>query len=132
MTTELIISIVSLVVSAATGVLATLVGIKLAHINNLDKVHKYEKDITNFELQFKDEQWFNNLIKTDEINNYSLKSKKKIANWWIEYQKVHNPCLIFPTVDIKNLKAQFRGGTLFNKGPGAEADFEIPDVEDLF
>lgn len=81
MTLELIISIVSLVVSAATGVLATLVGIKLAHINNLDKVHKYEKDITNFELQFKDEQWFNNLIKTDEINNYSLKSKKKIANW---------------------------------------------------
>jgi hypothetical protein len=81
MTPELIISIVSLVVSAATGVLATLVGIKLAHINNLDKVHKYEKDITNFELQFKDEQWFNNLIKTDEINNYSLKSKKKIANW---------------------------------------------------
>jgi len=52
MSAELVISIVSLCASIAIGVLTVLANIRISKISHLEAVKKYEKNITNFELQF--------------------------------------------------------------------------------
>lgn len=88
---ELIISIISLVVSAAGSILTGIVNYKVGKFNNLEAVHKYEKKITKFELSFKDEAWLVNLMQSDEFNNYDEESKQLIHQWWLEYKKEHEP-----------------------------------------
>jgi hypothetical protein len=55
MTPELIISLISLCLSTACSILTILVNIKISKVNNIEARHKYEKQITYFELQYKDE-----------------------------------------------------------------------------
>jgi hypothetical protein len=55
MTPELIISLVSLMLSTACSVLTVLATIKVGKMNNTEALHKYEKKITKFELSFRDE-----------------------------------------------------------------------------
>ena len=91
MTLELIISLVSLVLSTACSILTVVATIRVGKLNNLEAVHKYEKKITKFELSFKDELWFYGIIHTGEFSNYDEESKKLIFDWWQEYKKVHKP-----------------------------------------
>jgi hypothetical protein len=55
MTLELIISLISLILSTTCSILTVVATIKVGKLNNLEAVHKYEKKITKFELSFKDE-----------------------------------------------------------------------------
>jgi hypothetical protein len=81
MTPELIISLISLVLSTTCSILTILVNIKISKINSIEARHKYEKQITYFELQYKDEIWFYTLLNNDGFRDYDLKSRKKIFRW---------------------------------------------------
>lgn len=91
MTLELIISLVSLMLSTACSVLTVLATIKVGKLNNIEALHKYEKKITKFELSFRDEAWFYSIIYGGEFSNYNEESQKLIFEWWQEYKKVHKP-----------------------------------------
>lgn len=91
MTPELIISLVSLMLSTACSVLTVLATIKVGKLNNIEALHKYEKKITKFELSFRDEAWFYGIIYGGEFSNYDEESQKLIFDWWQEYKKVHKP-----------------------------------------
>ena len=53
MTLELIISLVSLILSTACSMMTVLVTLKVGKLNNLEAIHKYQKKITPFELTLK-------------------------------------------------------------------------------
>ena len=91
MTLELIISLISLILSTACSILTVVATIRVGKLNNLEAVHKYEKKITKFELSFKDEIWFYGIMHTGEFSNYDEDSKKLIFEWWQEYKKTHKP-----------------------------------------
>lgn len=91
MSTELILSIVSLGLSTITSILTLIINAKIGRLNNLEAEHKYKKHITKFELSFKDEEWLFNLMKSDEFHNYDIKSRRLIHKWWLEYSKTHLP-----------------------------------------
>lgn len=94
MTPELIISLISLGLSTACSILTILVNIKISKINSIEARHKYEKQITYFELQYKDEAWFYTLLNNDGFRDYDLKSRKKIFRWWKKYTKKYPPKLL--------------------------------------
>ena len=91
MAPELILSIVSLVLSTITSILTLIINAKVGKLNNLEAEHKYKKHITKFELSFKNEDWLYDLMTTDEFHNYDLKSRKLIHKWWKEYSKTYLP-----------------------------------------
>ena len=91
MTPELILSIVSLGLSTATGVLTIIINAKIGKLENLEAEHKYKKHITKFELSFKDEEWLFNLMSSDDFHNYDKKSRRLIFKWWQEYSKIYPP-----------------------------------------
>ena len=91
MTPELMLSIVSLGLSTATGVLTIIINAKIGKLENLEAEHKYKKHITKFELSFKDEEWLFNIMTSDEFHNYDKKSRRLIFKWWQEYSKVYSP-----------------------------------------
>ena len=102
MTPELIISLISLGLSTACSILTILVNIKISKVNNIEARHKYEKQITYFELQYKDESWFYTLLNNDGFRDYDLKSRKKIFRWWKKYSKKYPPKLLdskLPEID---------------------------------
>ena len=102
MTPELMLSIVSLCLSTATGVLTIIINAKIGKLENLEAEHKYKKHITKFELSFKDEEWLFNIMTSDEFHNYDKKSRRLIYKWWQEYY--------LP----KRLTARLPGSTSFN------------------
>ena len=53
MTVELIISLVSLLLSTACSMMTVFVTLRVGKLNNLEAIHKYQKKITIDELQFK-------------------------------------------------------------------------------
>ena len=139
MTPELIISIISLVATFIVGVFTAIVTFKVGKFEHLEKLKKYEKNITNFELQFKDETWLYNLINEEEFDHYNMASKKRIYRWWVEYCKNHTPVLLMPHVNYNNLReASGRGLGWFGSTGGANTnlimpgDEEVPNPEDLF
>jgi hypothetical protein len=91
MSTELILSIVSLGLSTITSILTLIINAKIGRLNNLEAEHKYKKHITKFELSFKDEEWLFNLMKSDEFHNYDNKSRRLIHKWWREYSNTYLP-----------------------------------------
>lgn len=91
MTPELIISIVSLMLSTACSVLTVLATIRVGKMNNTEALHKYEKKITKFELSFRDEAWFYTIIYNGEYSNYTEEGQKLIFEWWQEYKKKYKP-----------------------------------------
>lgn len=107
MTTELIISLISLVLSTTCSILTIIATIRVGKLNNLEAVHKYEKKITKFELSFKDEIWFYGIMHTGEFSNYTEESQKLIFEWWQEYKKVHKPKKVKNTLPNSN---KFGGG----------------------
>lgn len=91
MTTELLISLISLGISTFCSILTISVNLKVSKINNIEALHKYEKKITRFELSFKDEAWLVDLMQSGDFNNYDEESKQLIHQWWQEYSKEHEP-----------------------------------------
>jgi uncharacterized membrane protein YciS (DUF1049 family) len=51
----LIFSGISITGTIVIGIFTVRANIKISRINNLEADHKFEKNITKFELQFKDE-----------------------------------------------------------------------------
>ena len=91
MSPELVISLLTLILSTACSVLTILVSIKIGKLNNLEAIHKYEKRITKFELSFKDETWLYGIMYNEEFSKYTEESQKLIFEWWQEYKKEHKP-----------------------------------------
>ena len=143
MNIELIISFISLGATFIVGILTLFANIKISKIENLESKRKYDKEITYFELQFKDEQWLYDILKNGEFDLYSIKSKKKIFNWWTEYQKDHPPVLLIPQVAYERMVSQ-RGsgwcgstgivaGRVNQVGAGEVKSYDdLQDPEDLF
>ena len=105
MSTELIISIISLLATSIIGAFTIIANIKISKISNLKDVHEYQKEITNFELQFKDERWIAAILENGEFNKYSKRSKKKIFKWWNKYKKKYNTILLNPVIPYDKLGA---------------------------
>lgn len=82
MTPELIISLISLVLSTACSILTILVNINVSKLNNLEAIHKYQKKITPFELTFKDKKWLLDLIDKGEFGNYDENSQTIMKAWY--------------------------------------------------
>ena len=100
-TPELIISIISLVATFIVGVLTLIVNHKVSKISNIKDYKDYEKNITYFELRYKDEKWLYNLLEKDEFRLYNSRSQKRIYKWWEKYQNKHLAVLLKPEVDFK-------------------------------
>jgi len=81
MSPELIISLISIGLNFIVGGLTIIANIRISKISHLEAIKKYDKNITNFELQFKDEHWLHNLIETGDFDLYNIKSKKRICAW---------------------------------------------------
>lgn len=85
---EIILSIISLAITLTVGVLTLVINHRISKINNTKDLHTYQKHITQFELQFRDEDWLYDLIiNKDEFDHYDPSSKKRIANWFAKYAK---------------------------------------------
>lgn len=82
MTPELIISLISLVLSTTCSILTILVNIRISKLNNLEAIHKYQKKITPFELTFKDKKWLLDLIDKGEFGNYDENSQTIMKAWY--------------------------------------------------
>lgn len=82
MTPELIISLVSLVLSTACSMMTVFVTLRVGKLNNLEAIHKYQKKITAFELTFKDKKWFLDLIDKGEFGNYDENSQTIMQAWY--------------------------------------------------
>ena len=82
MTPELIISLISLVLSTTCSILTILVNINVSKLNNLEAIHKYQKKITPFELTFKDKKWLLDLIDKGEFGNYDENSQTIMKAWY--------------------------------------------------
>ena len=121
MTSELILSIISLVLSTLTSILTVVINSKVGKLNNLEALHKYKKHITKFELSFKDEEWLFNLMESDEFHNYDNKSRRLIHKWWMEYSKTYLP----ERLKVKLLNSKYFNGMLL----GCPLPVEVP-VED--
>ena len=101
MSVELIISIVSLAASIVIGIFTIVANIRVSKINNTKDLHEYERNITYFELSYKDEKWLHELLEKDEFRLYNSKSQKRIYKWWDKYQKKHIAVLLKPEVEFK-------------------------------
>ena len=82
MTPELIISLISLIMSFASGIFTAFVTLKVGKLNNLEAIHKYQKKITLDELQFKSKDWFLKLMENDEFGNYDRNSQVIMLAWY--------------------------------------------------
>ena len=82
MAPELIISLISLVMSFASGIFTAFVTLKVGKLNNLEAIHKYQKKITPAQLQFKTKEWFLKLMDSDEFGYYDTNSQTIILAWW--------------------------------------------------
>jgi len=100
-TPELIISIISLAATFTVGVLTLIVNHKVSKINNIKDYKEYEKNITYFELRYKDEKWLYELLQKDEFRLYNSRSQKRIYKWWEKYQNKHIAVLLKPEVEFK-------------------------------
>lgn len=103
MNIELIISIISLLATSIIGAFTIIANIKISKISNLKDVHEYQKEITYFELQFKDERWLAEILENGEFKKYSKRSKKKIYKWWKDYKKKYNAILLNPVIPYEHL-----------------------------
>ena len=123
MSAELIISIISLSISFIIGILTAIANIRISKINNAEAYHKYNKQITLFELQFKDEKWLYNILMNDEFSKYTRESQTKIVKWYKKYLEKNTPILLHSCFDQTILKLGC---------PGPSGEEEVQDAEDLF
>jgi len=87
---ELILTAVSLAITLGIGVFTLIINHKISKINNIKDIHTYQKHITPFELQFRDEDWLYDLIVVrDEFDHYDKSSQQRIIKWFEEYVKTH-------------------------------------------
>lgn len=104
MTPELIVTIITATLTFIVGILTIITNVQMNKLKNLETTRKYNKNITNYELQFKDEKWFREIMESGEFSNYNEKSQTRIYYWWQEYEKTHKVNHMRPTVDITKLK----------------------------
>lgn len=130
---SLIFSGVSIVGTIVIGMITAKTNVKVSKINNLEAVHKFEKKITKFELQFRDELWLAEILENGEFGRYDAKSQKRILKWWLRYQDEHPVLLLNPIVEYKRreLLALSKPGQLKNVKTAPAPDAE-PDPKDLF
>ena len=124
MTPELIISLISLVLSTTCSILTILVNINVSKLNNLEAIHKYQKKITPFELTFKDKKWLLDLIDKGEFGNYDENSQTIMKAW---YKKICQEEAVKEQSEqeafIKQAKAPIRTGR-----PSRGSTIRIPFV----
>ncbi len=150
MSAELIISIISICGTVGLGIFtAIFTGItntKISRLNNLQNMHEYEKNITYFELSYKDEMWLKEIFDKDEFHKYNLKSQRRILKWWDKYQKQYPPVLLHEQVKfskhemIKSMKigpmefmrmSKDKDASIKDHDKNGPSD-DLPNVEDLF
>lgn len=85
---------VSLVNAILTSIFGLITSLKVSRIENIESHKKFDKNITNFELQFKNERWLADILEKDEFGYFNEKSQKRIYNWWVEYTKLHPPVIL--------------------------------------
>lgn len=131
----LIFSGISIVGTIIIGIFTVRANIKISKINNLEAVHKFEKNITKFELQFKDELWLAEVLENGEFDNYNKKSQKLILKWWLKYKKENLVILLNkPTVKYqdKELLRLRLGPNEFKNIKTKTPPEDLPDPKDLF
>lgn len=116
MSTELIISIISLIVSANVGIFTILANIRISQINNTEKLQNFRREITGFELQFKDDTWLSDLIEFDRFRLYSPRAQRRIIKWWDIYKKQHPEVIIKSVLKDVDLKSLGRPNPLYYLG----------------
>ena len=116
MSTELIISIISLIVSANVGIFTILANIRISQINNTEKLQNFRREITGFELQFKDDTWLSDLIESDHFRLYSPRAQRRIIKWWDIYKKQHPEVIIKSVLKDVDLKSLGRPNPLYYLG----------------
>jgi hypothetical protein len=97
----LIFSGISVIGTIVVGIFVAITNIKISKISNIKDYKEYEKNITYFELRYKDEKWLYELLQKDEFRLYSSRSQKRIYKWWEKYQNKHLAVLLKPEVDFK-------------------------------
>lgn len=132
MTAELILSIISLVLTTAVGVLTLFVNIKVSKISHLKDLHEYQKDISYFELINRDEKWLYDLIQNDEFGKYSKEAQQKIIAWYLEYQKTHPSVLLKTDMDVEAIERLRRSRDvrlqMMLRSPGPQMSKETMDL----
>jgi len=132
---SLIFSGISIVGTIIIGIFTVKANIKISKINNLEAVHKFEKNITKFELQFKDELWLAEILDNGEFDTYNKKSQKLILKWWLNYKK-ENPVILLnkPTVKYtdKEILRLRVGPDEFKNIKTKTLPEDLPDPKDLF
>lgn len=130
MTPELIISLVSLVLSTACSMMTVFVTLKVGKLNNLEAIRKYQKKITPFELTFKDKIWFLELMKSGEFSYYDDNSKTIMKAWYKklcqeELNKEQTESTNKQTIPLTKTKTSKTGRRIINRFP------TLPTKEDI-
>jgi len=98
---SLIFSGISIVGTIIIGIFTVKANVKISKISNIKDYKDYEKNITYFELRYKDERWLYNLLEKDEFRLYNQKSQKRIFKWWEKYREKNIPILLQEQIDFK-------------------------------
>lgn len=130
MTPELILSIISLICTVGLGILVAVLDHKNSKIQSLDKIHTYEKHITDLELSVQDVDWFYKLLKSGEYSNYSKDSRIRMAKKFLpELEILLNSK---PTPEAKPVKTKNSNKTNFRRLAGlrgAEPQGRLPHID---
>lgn len=97
----LIFSGISVIGTIVVGIFVAKTNVKISKISNIKDYKDYEKNITYFELRYKDEKWLYNLLEKDEFRLYNQKSQKRIFKWWEKYKEKNIPILLQEQIDFK-------------------------------
>ena len=130
MTAELIISIISLASTIGLSILVAVLDHKNSKIQSLDKIHTYEKHITDLELSVQDVYWFYDLLKKGEYSNYSKDSRIRMAKKFLPELEILLDTK--PTTEAKPAKAKKGNKTNFRRLAGlrgVEPQGRLPHID---
>lgn len=105
MSPEFWLSIASLILTTAVGILTIIANIRITKISHLKDLHEYRREISYFELVNKDEKWLKEILDSGEFSKYSKNAQLKIIAWWRAYKKKHPPILVVPGLDDDEYEA---------------------------
>jgi len=97
----LIFSGISVIGTIVVGIFVAKTNVKISKISNIKDYKNYEKNITYFELRYKNEQWLYDLLEKDEFRLYNQKSQKRIFKWWEKYKEKNIPILLQEQINFK-------------------------------
>ena len=137
-TPELIIAIILAGNSILSTVSGAIVAIVVALISNRDKA---KREISDFELNRKDKEWFDDIFDGGELHEYTRASQKRIRRHYKKLIKQLEKSTAFAAEEFaraeaekllhEKICAQAAGPDIFKKDKDDDNDFDV-DVEDLF